>query len=134
MIEFHNQIGVFTTQFPQWLMSSSHEDRDQSPFGRVQKIKVVIVDDEAIIADTLVQILQGEGFEAIAAYTGDSAVELALTQKADVVISDVVLPGMDGVEVGMKIRESLPACRIILFSGQAATLDLLRKAREHGHE
>lgn len=98
------------------------------------KLKVLVVDDEATITDTLVEILRAEGFEAAGASTGDSAVELARTFEPDVVVSDVVIPGMNGIEAGIRIRDFRPECKVILFSGQAATLDLLKKAREGGHD
>lgn len=107
---------------------------DRHSFARPRKVKVMVVDDESTIAHTLVEILSDEGFEVTAALTGDSAVELAGTFKPDIVLSDVVIPGMNGVEAGIKIRALLPKCRVILFSGQAATVDLLRQARNQGHE
>jgi DNA-binding NtrC family response regulator len=64
---------------------------------------------------------------------GDSAVELARSVIPDVLLSEVILPGLNGIETGMKIRELVPKCRIILFSGQAATVDLLERARQQGH-
>ena len=48
-------------------------------------------------------------------------------------LRDVILSGLNGIETGIKIREIAPSCKIILFSGQAATLDLLEKARGQGH-
>jgi len=102
--------------------------------GDPSRIKVLIVDDESTIAETLVEILNGEGFEAIAASAGDSALASAQAFGPDVVISDVVMPGMSGVELGIELRRILPRCRIILFSGQTATVDLLREARKRGHE
>jgi DNA-binding NtrC family response regulator len=50
------------------------------------------------------------------------------------VLSDVILPGLNGIEVGIQINALFPKCRVILFSGQAATLDLLKDARRRGHE
>jgi CheY-like chemotaxis protein len=44
------------------------------------------------------------------------------------------MPGPNGVEVAIQIRQFLPECRILLFSGQTATVDLLRDARERGHD
>jgi CheY-like chemotaxis protein len=96
--------------------------------------RVIVVDDETRIATTLVEILRGEGFEAMSASTGDAAIELARTFRPDVVLSDVILPGLNGIEVGIRINALFPGCRVILFSGQAATLDLLRDARRRGHE
>jgi CheY-like chemotaxis protein len=44
------------------------------------------------------------------------------------------MPDMNGIDAAIKIREFLPACKILLFSGQAATADLLENARKHGHQ
>jgi CheY-like chemotaxis protein len=101
--------------------------------GEVKKAKVIVIDDESLIAETMVEILNHEGFDAVSASDGASAIELAKTLQPDIVLSDVIMPGLNGVETGIRIREALPNCRIILFSGQAATVDLLEKARERGH-
>lgn len=95
--------------------------------------KIIVIDDEALIAETVVEILQGEGFDAISVSSGDSAVELAKTVRPSVVLSDVMMPGLNGIETGIKIREIVPNCKIILFSGQAATVNLLEEARKSGH-
>jgi CheY-like chemotaxis protein len=99
-----------------------------------KKPKVLVVDDERVIADTLAIILNQHGYEASAAYTGTGAVERARQLSPDLVISDVVMPDMNGIEAAILIREFLPACKILLFSGQAATADLLENARAQGHE
>jgi CheY-like chemotaxis protein len=98
-----------------------------------RKIKVIVVDDESVIAETVVEILNQEGLEAVAATDGPAAIELAKTYAPDIVLSDVIMPGLNGIQVGARIREIAPDCRIILFSGQAATVDLLEEAREQGH-
>jgi CheY-like chemotaxis protein len=105
--------------------------RERSSSSRV---RVLVVDDEPTITDTLVEILNGEGFDALAASTGEAALSSAQSFAPDVIISDVVMPGMNGVELGIQLRTLLPKCRIILFSGQTATVDLLRDARKLGHE
>lgn len=102
--------------------------------GQSSKAKVLVVDDEHVIADTLAIILNQNGFEASAVYTGSGAVERAGKDKPDLVISDVIMPDMNGIEAAIKIRAILPRCKILLFSGQAATADLLEKARLEGHE
>jgi CheY-like chemotaxis protein len=96
-------------------------------------VKIIVVDDEPIIADTLVNILEGEGHDALAVSHGESAVKWAKLVLPDAVISDVIMPGMDGIETAKAIVKVLPQCRIILFSGQAATVDLLAKARAEGY-
>lgn len=102
--------------------------------GSSFKPRVLVVDDERVIADTLAIILNQAGFQASAVYTGTSAVERARTERPDLIISDVIMPDMNGIEAAIKIRQILPGCKILLFSGQAATADLLEKARLEGHE
>lgn len=98
------------------------------------KPKVLVVDDERVIADTLAIILNQHGFDASAVYTGTSAVERARIIAPDLIISDVIMPDMNGIEAAIQIRSFLPRCKILLFSGQAATADLLESARAQGHE
>lgn len=102
--------------------------------GQKQKPKVLVVDDERVIADTLAIILNQHGYEASAVYTGNGAVERARTVRPDLIISDVIMPDMNGIEAAIHIRKFLPSCKILLFSGQAATADLLESARAQGHE
>jgi CheY-like chemotaxis protein len=99
-------------------------------------VKIIVVDDEPIIADTLVNILQGEGHTAFAVSSGESAIKLVqLMQpvRPDLLISDVIMPGIDGVETAKEIMDLVPTCRIILFSGQAASTDLVSKAQSEGY-
>lgn len=102
--------------------------------GQPSKPRVLVVDDERVIADTLSIILNQNGFDASAVYTGTAAVDKAKETRPELVISDVIMPDMNGIEAAIRIRELLPGCKILLFSGQAATADLLEKARAQGHE
>jgi FixJ family two-component response regulator len=91
----------------------SSEQKAKRPF-------IFIVDDERIIADTLATILNRNGFEAKALYSGERLIEAELV-KPDALISDVVMPGMSGIDAAIHIRKAIPEYRIILFSGQAST-------------
>ena len=95
--------------------------------------RVLILDDEQIIANTLVMILNRNGFEAQAVYTAQDAISTAAQLSPDVLISDVIMEGMTGIDAAIRISQLVPRCRIILFSGQAATADLLEKAEASGH-
>jgi DNA-binding NtrC family response regulator len=126
-----------------WLWFSESVDRPDGFWGgqgdalyanHSRKIRILVVDDETTITDTLVEILNCEGFEAISASAGEEALDRIHTFGPEVVISDVVMPGMNGVELGVQIRQVLPKCRIILFSGQTVTVDLLKEARRRGYE
>jgi CheY-like chemotaxis protein len=125
MIHARGSTVIFILDPPLWhLGGPAADNRDFSSSS--ERRKVVVVDDESTIADTLVEILNGEGFDAVAASTGLEAIAVAQKMRPHIVLSD-------GVETGIRIRSLLPDCRIILFSGQAATLDLLKAARERGH-
>jgi CheY-like chemotaxis protein len=95
--------------------------------------RVLVVDDECIIADTLALILERNGFVAKAVYSGEKAIEAARELKPHALISDVVMNGMTGIDAAIDISKIVPDCRIILFSGQAATADLQKRAKASGH-
>ena len=102
---------------------------DTSAYRRV----ILVVDDESAIADTLAQILSHSGYAAMAAYDATDALETALLSPPEMLITDVVLPGMSGLELAITIKRIFPDCKILLFSGQAATSDLMITARSAGH-
>src|ERR1700761_1034885 len=94
---------------------------------------VLVVDDERLIADTITAILTQHGFAAFKAYSGEEGVRLAEELEPDIVVSDVLMPAMSGIQMAILIKESLPATRIVLLSGQAATAELMRQAAAAGH-
>lgn len=94
---------------------------------------VLVVDDESVVADTLVEILNRNGYAALAAYDGDGAMEAALLTPPELLITDVVLPEMNGIELAITLRHIFPDCGIILFSGQASTSNLLASSNSAGH-
>jgi DNA-binding response OmpR family regulator len=101
--------------------------------GKAYKPVVLVVDDECTIADTLSEILRRSGFNAIAAYDGPSALDAALLNPPQVLITDVVLPGMNGIDLAISMRRIFTECKVILFSGNAATSPLLASAMRAGH-
>lgn len=119
---------------PKWAPGETRPESSlRDPAGETRKIRVIVIDDEILIAETVAEILNQEGFEATSVTGGLSAIELAKTWQPDVVLSDVIMPGLNGIQAGAKIREIAPRCKVILFSGQAATVDLLEEARQQGH-
>jgi CheY-like chemotaxis protein len=101
---------------------------------KISKPKVLVADDEQVIANTLAIILNQAGFDARAVFSGEKAVESLDSFRPDMLISDVIMTGMTGIEAAIITRSKMPNCKILLFSGQAATADLLEKARAEGHE
>src|SRR5277367_6094145 len=76
--------------------------------------RVLVVDDEKIIADTLSIILSKSGFATMTAYDATTALELAKATPPDLLISDVVMPGMTGVELAITMTHVVPACKVLL--------------------
>src|SRR5690349_9346586 len=65
----------------------------------LEALRVLVVDDDMRIADTTAEVLQTAGFDARAAYTGESALNIAANFRPDCLLSDVVMSGMNGVEL-----------------------------------
>jgi len=86
---------------------------------------VLVVDDEPLVADTLSAILENAGFSILTAYDGRTALQLASHGVPDLLISDVAMPRMSGVELAVQLLEAIPECKVLLFSGHATSSDLV---------
>lgn len=98
------------------------------------KPRILIADDEQVIARTLEEILNQSGFDAIGVNDGASAVRTAEAWHPDILLSDVVMPGLDGFETATCVRTLLPDCRIFLFSAQAGVSEKVRDYCAQGYE
>jgi CheY-like chemotaxis protein len=96
------------------------------------KPKVLIADDEHVIADTVTAILTHSGFEARAVYSCAQALEVARVFRPDLLISDVIMGEMNGIEAAIRMKMMLPDLRVFLLSGQSATADLLESHHAGG--
>lgn len=110
--------------------SRSTRPEKEAPMAK----SVFVVDDEKCIADTLAQILKRHGYEAKAFYDAESALAATESNCPDLIISDVVMPGMGGVMMAILLKERYPKCKVLLFSGQASTSNMLDFAREKGYD
>lgn len=95
---------------------------------------VLVVDDEQIIADTRAAIFRSWGYAALTAYDAESALEIAKVIPPELLVSDVLLARMNGVDLAIAIKKSVPDCKVILFSGQPGTIDMLAAAQISGHD
>jgi two-component system, NtrC family, response regulator AtoC len=77
---------------------------------------VLVVDDEALTLRTISRGLSGEGFEVATAASGEEGLKIFGEQKPDLVLLDIVLPGIDGVEVLRQIKAASPACIVVMMS------------------
>ncbi|MGH9571204.1 MAG: response regulator [Candidatus Angelobacter sp.] len=95
---------------------------------------ILVADDEPLVAYTLVQILQDEGFEAISVTDGAAAVRWAREARPDLIVCDVIMPTLNGIEAVKQIKVFSPHLPVILFSGQAAAMGLIEEAVAEGHQ
>jgi CheY-like chemotaxis protein len=102
--------------------------------NRAQASKVLIVDDQQLIADTLAEILMNAGFDAVPAYDGWDALDKASRFHPNWVITDVLMPRMNGVELAIAMRQKYPQSTILLFSGQAGISDILQDGQRQGYQ
>jgi DNA-binding NtrC family response regulator len=94
---------------------------------------VLVVDDEVVIADTLTAILKQNGLAAMAAYDGTTALQIVRSIPPHLLLTDVAMPGINGIDLAIATQRAVPDCKVLLFSGHAATADLLARARSEGH-
>lgn len=87
------------------------------------KKKILIVDDEKPIVEILTYNLHKEGYETIEAYDGEQAITLALTQKPDLILLDIMLPKVDGLTVCKRIRHTLTNVPILILSAKDEEID-----------
>ena len=102
--------------------------------GDTRKLNLLVVDDERLIADSLAWILNLRGFNAHSVYSGSEAINHAVINPIDILVSDVVMEGMSGIDTAIEICKLLPNCKVLLLSGNIGTSDLLKAAHDLGHD
>lgn len=98
------------------------------------KTRVLVVDDEKIVADTFAMIIQMENYEARAVYSAEEAVEILASFEPKIVVSDIVMGGMSGFDLAIYLAEHRPDCRVILVSGHAFHQPEVARTIKHGFE
>ena len=87
----------------------------------MEKIKVLLVDDEEEFVSTLAERLQLREIEAIVATDGNEALRVIDTDKPPVVVLDVIMPGIGGLDVLQQIKRRSPQTQVILLTGRGST-------------
>lgn len=95
----------------------------------MESLKVLLVDDEEDFVFTLAERLELRGIQAFTATSGDEALQLVEAESPPVVVLDVKMPGISGVEVLKQIKTSYPHIQIILLTGHGSTQDGIRGMR-----
>jgi CheY-like chemotaxis protein len=91
------------------------------------KYKVLVVDDEQSVADTLRIIFQKRGFECRAAYSGAEAISCTDEFCPELLLCDISMPGMSGLEVVFRVTRKCPNCRVLLLTGHYTNLGYARE-------
>jgi CheY-like chemotaxis protein len=99
-----------------------------------KKAKVLVIDDDRAVADTLVMVLKYSGYDAVAVYSGEEGLELARQAAYDHLVTDVMMEPMNGIQASLAIRAICPGCKVLPMSGNERTSQLLAEAERQGHE
>jgi len=94
-------------------------------------LKILVVDDEESLLSVLSQVLNREGFQVTVAASGEEAWEKFKKDPVALVIADIVMPGMTGIELLLKIKEEYPATQVIIMTSYAS-FETVTKALRHG--
>lgn len=99
----------------------------------VGRTKVLVVDDESPVADTLAMVFRINGYEVQVAYTAEEAIETIAVWEPHLAVIDVMLPGMNGIDFAIALEANHPCCQVLLFSGHENTGAFLEDAAKKGH-
>lgn len=78
---------------------------------------ILLVDDNQVLLDILSRIIHREGFSTLLAQSGEEALELLGKEKVCAIISDIAMPGMNGLELLVAVKEKQPSLPVILITG-----------------
>jgi DNA-binding response OmpR family regulator len=95
----------------------------------MEQLKVLLVDDEVEFVNTLAERLQLREIETIIATDGDEALRIINTDRPPVVVLDVMMPGIGGLDVLQQIKRSYPQIQVILLTGRGSTNDGIKGMR-----
>ena len=95
--------------------------------------RILIVDDESVITETLAVIFSNHGYEARTALSAEEAIEIIAVWEPEIAILDVMLPCMNGIELALVLKSNHPRCRLVLFSGHQSTQTLMEEAAKKGN-
>ncbi len=107
-------------------------DRDTPTAGK--PIRILVIDDDDEVRDTLCNILRSAGFEATAARNGEEGLRLFDEVGTDAVVTDIVMPGMEGIETIRELRRRRAGVKIVAISGggRSGVADYLALAEKLG--
>jgi DNA-binding response OmpR family regulator len=98
------------------------------------KKSVLVVDDEWRIMATMCAILEASDYTAVGAASGDEAISKVSSFCPDLLLCDVMMPGLNGFETGLQVKKLCPNCRLLFFTGNPDVWGLAEGIRKSGHD
>lgn len=96
-------------------------------------LRVLVVDDEEAIANSVSAILALHHCEVRTAYDASRAMRMAADFEPQALVSDVMMPGMGGIDLAVFVRKRFPGCKVLLISGNTSTFAELERAMRQGY-
>lgn len=121
--ELKSQLGQGTT-IDLWLPISSEPasragPTQEQPANAVKRCRVLLVDDEDLVRMSTAAMLNDLGYEIVEAASGEEALRLLSDDPPDLLLTDHLMPGINGVELARKAREQISSLPVLIISGYA---------------
>jgi DNA-binding NtrC family response regulator len=112
-------------------LDKSTETERRKPMSNSDK-RVFILDDEVVVASTLAMILRSQGIDTTSFSEPLKALEAARSRAPNLLISDISMPTISGIDLAIQVQKEFPGCKVLLFSGRADSREMLRAAGASG--
>src|ERR1700739_1755969 len=132
-MEFPDSIVQFADRFPPFPNGIAVSEAEAERMAE-RGVKVPCVGGERLLAETTTAILHRAGFDVRTAYDGFGALEMTGSFHPDYLLTDIMMPGMNGVDLAVAVAKMYPATAILLVSGQAGIADILNESKAKGFE
>jgi two-component system response regulator AtoC len=99
-----------------------------------KKTKILIVDDESIVRESLSDWLEGVGYEVEAAESGEEALRIIRQKKIKIMLADLVMPGMNGIELMKRAKQIVPTISTVIITAHATVQTAITAIREGAHD
>jgi CheY-like chemotaxis protein len=87
-------------------------------------LRILVVDDEPFVRELVQETLRARHYETAAAESGEEALELMAKRPFDIVVTDMVMPGMDGMELVKRVKRQWPRSRVVVLTGYPRSADI----------
>jgi two-component system response regulator AtoC len=101
---------------------------------KMKKVKILVVDDEIVVRESLSDWLKDAGYQVFTAESGYEALEMIEKEKPGIMIADLMMPGMDGIELMKKAREQQPGLEVVIVTAYASIPTAITAMKEGAYD